>query len=79
MCVYKPLARSYAIYYFFTTKFRSKAPDNKCDTMIQCEAFLAAYLISYGTCISTRDPAMKGIQNSLFVRRVAPCIQTFLM
>ena len=48
MCVYKPLARSYAIYYFFTTKFRSKAPDNKCDTMmIQCEAFLAAYSISY--------------------------------
>ena len=80
MCVYKPLARSYAIYYFFTTKFRSKAPDNKCDTMmIQCEAFLAAYSISCGTCISTRDPATKSIQNSLFVRRVVPCIQTFLM
>ena len=28
------------------------------------------------TCISTRDPATKSIQNSLFVRRVVPCIQT---
>ena len=29
-----------------------------------------------GTCISTtRDPATKRIQNSLFVRRVVPCIQ----
>ena len=30
-----------------------------------------------GTCISTRDPATKSIENSLFVRRVVPCIQTF--
>ena len=31
-----------------------------------------------GTCISpTRDPATKSIQNSSYVRRVAPCIQSF--
>ena len=34
--------------------------------------------VTSGTCISTtRDPATKRIQNSLFVRRVVPCIQTF--
>ena len=34
--------------------------------------------VTSGTCISTtRDPAMKSIQNNLFVRRVVPCIQMF--
>ena len=33
--------------------------------------------VTSGTCIYRRDPATKSIQNSLFVRRVVPCIQTW--
>ena len=35
--------------------------------------------VTSGTCISTRDPATKSIQNSFFVRRVVPASKRFII